>query len=418
MTTPVRARTPSPDSFGDLVRRLSLRPSAVAPQARTLRREAYDYEALQKLAQMALQVEFATIPVYLTGMYSLTDAGSEPYQVLRSVVMEEMFHLNLAANLVVALGGLPRFTGDAAPRYPGTLPGANPATTPLVGLYPASTSVFEQVYCAIERPAPAGAPGQREHFDTIGQLYEALRQAIQEAPDDVFGHQKGVQRTDIYLGKFGGKVTEIHTKAEADAAITQIVQQGEGVVPVHGEPPRSLEPFGAYNQYGPRQDGTYGPILGTPLELSHFYKFRQVATSTAPFPSGWPITANPVEENYTNPEARELSRAFDTAYSQMLVALESTFRAATPDPFFGVVLNLMHDVLPNLALSMMQTPTHAGGDASVGPNATPSWSWLPGTALSGLRLELVRLCQEQLPDGVSAALEQAAVGLSHVPPRF
>ena len=40
-------------------------------------------------------------------------------KALRSDVMEEMFHIHQAANLVVALGALPRFTGQAAPESPG-----------------------------------------------------------------------------------------------------------------------------------------------------------------------------------------------------------------------------------------------------------------------------------------------------------
>ena len=97
MSKTLRSRRP----FGDLFRRLQANPA--------------DRLALQQAAQLALQVEFATVPVYLSGLYSIQDRDCVAYQALRSVVMEEMFHLNQAANLVVALGALPRFTGAAAP---------------------------------------------------------------------------------------------------------------------------------------------------------------------------------------------------------------------------------------------------------------------------------------------------------------
>ncbi|MBX3743952.1 MAG: ferritin-like protein [Verrucomicrobiae bacterium] len=331
-------------------------------------------------AQLALQVEFATIPVYLTGMYSIADRSCAAYQTLRSVVMEEMFHANLAANLVVALGGRPRFTDDAAPVYPGYLPHANEATTPRIGLFRASAEVFNKVYAAIESPAPGGAPAQDDRYDSIAQLYGALREAIDAYPGNPFevspGKCRGRQRTDIYLGKFGGQVVEVTDKASALHAIKQIVEQGEGIVPGGEKPLVPVEPFGAYNHYGPRTDGTYGPIIGTPEEMSHFMKFRQIAFATTTFPETLPILSDPSLDQFSNPDARQLAEAFNRAYSLMLVNFERSF-SNEGDPYFGIVLQLMHRVLPGLAVSLMNTPAHAGGDASVGPNAAPTWTYLP-----------------------------------------
>ncbi|MDH0868142.1 ferritin-like domain-containing protein, partial [Mitsuaria sp. GD03876] len=347
---------------------------------RTLRQHPGDRATLQRLAQMALQVEFATIPVYLTGMYSIADTASAAYQTLRSVVIEEMFHLNLAANLVVGLGALPKFSGSAAPVYPGPMPGANPATTPMIGLFRASPAVFSNVYAAIERPAPPDAPAQDDHFDTIAQLYLALRDGILQSPEDPFQHPggEGRQRTDIYIGAFGGETRPIVDRDAALFAIQQIVQQGEGVITRNGQPMDSTEPFGAYNHYGRRSDGTYGPILGTPLELSHFIKFREISLSQSPFPATLPMTSNPDASQFTNPEAQRLAATFDEAYSLMLHAFERAFMAGGGDPYFSVVLNLMHAVLPSLAVQLMSTPAHVGGDSKVGPNAAPCWRYREG----------------------------------------
>jgi len=137
-------------------------------------------DTLRQAAQLALQVEFTTLPVYLTGLYSITDTASEAYQALRSVAMEEMFHVNQAANLLVALGGLPSFTGEAVPSYPCHLPQANPKTTPMVGLYRASQEVFDKVYAAIETPSLQSAPPQGAQYDSIAQLYEFFVAALQK----------------------------------------------------------------------------------------------------------------------------------------------------------------------------------------------------------------------------------------------
>jgi hypothetical protein len=363
----------SPRPFGNLFDRLAGRAPLRDLQARGMEDPRID---LRSAAQLALQVEFSTIPVYLSGLYSIADTGSKAYQTLRSVVMEEMFHVNQAANIIVALGGQPRFTHDFAPTYPGYLPHANENTTPLLGLYRASIDVFSNVYAGIETPAPWGAPAQGDHYDTIAQLYESLVDAIEAFPGNPFraDSHEFRQRTDIYLGKFGGKVIEVHDKSSALAGIEQIVRQGEGKVPAD-KPLVPHEPFGAYNHYGMRTDGTYGPILGTPEELSHFMKFRAVALDTANFPPTLPITSNPRLEDFSNPTALGLAKLFNQNYSVMLRGFERTFVRSDADPFFGIVLNLMHEVLPSLAAALMQTPAHANGDSSVGPNAAPTWSW-------------------------------------------
>ncbi|WP_338847377.1 ferritin-like protein [Massilia sp. W12] len=374
-----------------------------------------DRIALQEAAQLAIEVEFTTIPAYLTALYSISDVNSEAYRLLRSVVMEEMFHLNQAANTLIALGGLPLFTGAAAPSYPCYLPQANPATTPLVGLYRASPDVFENVFVAIEEPAPAHAPAQGTNYDTIAQLYEALIDGMKayNGSTPLFeANPAGLQRTDIYLGKFGGTPLLVTDMDSALAGITQIMQQGEGSVPP-GQSLVPVESFGAYNHYGQRSDGTYGPIIGTPLEMSHFVKFRKVALDTANFPATYPIISNPLRADFTSPTALALVSAFDCAYSIMLDALEAAFHntpEAPNDSFFSLVLPLMHAVLPDLARMMMQTPARAQGDASIGPNAAPTYLYTPGQTMADLRNQLAALGAGDLLGGqdrsVMLALER------------
>jgi len=349
-----------------------------------------DRGALQEAAQLAVQVEFTTVPAYLTALYSISEPESAAYQALRSVVIEEMFHVNQAANLLVAIGGVPRFTPPHAPTYPCYLPRANPRSTPFIGLYRASPEVFENIFAAIETPAPTDAPPQGDHYDTIAQLYGALRQGLDhyQGPPPLFApNPTARQRSDIYLGKFGGRPIVVDNLRRANAGITQIVQQGEGHLPI-GRPLAPFERFGAYNQYGMRTDGTYGPIIGTPYELSHFVKFRNAALDTANFPATYPIVSNARLEDFTNPIALEKARQFDTAYSIVLQALEATFRipaaATAPDPYFATALPLMHQVLPNLARALMSTPTRADGDPDAGPTAAPTFVYDPNANVTGL----------------------------------
>src|ERR1041385_4990599 len=81
-------------------------------------------EQLHRYLDVAMQLEHATIPPYLTALYSI-HPGSNPdaCHVIRTVAVEEMLHLTLAANILNAVGGTPDLTGpDFVPGYPACLP--------------------------------------------------------------------------------------------------------------------------------------------------------------------------------------------------------------------------------------------------------------------------------------------------------
>jgi hypothetical protein len=349
-----------------------------------------DLDQLRAAAQLAIEVEFTTIPAYLSALYSLTDASSDAYQALRSVVVEEMFHMNQAANLAIGVGATPRFTGPAVPTYPTYLPSASKTATPYIGLFRASQAVFANVFMAIETPAPYSAPAEGRNYRTIGQLYRALEDGIERCvakygADVVFRQAPGTrQRSDIYIGKFGGRAVEVHDLDSAKFAILQIVQQGEGAV----DPTRTLvpeQPFGAYQHYGQRLDGTYGPILGTPFELSHYFKFKDIAEKGT-VGETHPCASNPKLEDFTNPKARELARLFNAYYSVTVRSLESVFALTRDnhDIYFEVTLPLMHAHLPQIARSLMTTPLTSQGDPVVGPNAAPTFEFDAGARMHSL----------------------------------
>ena len=71
-----------------------------------------------------MQLEHGTIPPYLTALYSMhPGTNSDAFHVIRVVVVEEMLHLTLAANIMNAVGGTPDLTRpDFVPNYPAYLP--------------------------------------------------------------------------------------------------------------------------------------------------------------------------------------------------------------------------------------------------------------------------------------------------------
>lgn len=145
--------------------------------------------------QVAVEVELATIPIYLYTYYSLirnNESGAviSPEQlyankaggVIMSVAVEEMLHMSLSANILYALGGDPQLYGKAPAKYPTELPGHKPKGPPgpdgssgeKIPLAPYS---FDQLwhFLQIEYPETWDALPEDKDWQTIGQIYSYIR---------------------------------------------------------------------------------------------------------------------------------------------------------------------------------------------------------------------------------------------------
>ena len=157
-----------------------------------------DMDSLHRHLYAALQLEHATIPLYLTALYSIKPGtNSEGFHILRAVAVEEMLHLTLVGNLINAIGGKPDLTTPGfVPRYPAYLPDGEEDFS--VSLQKFSPEAIES-FLKIERPASlgtvhgnlnrrsrkphllsAGHPGRddEEHFFSIGEFYKAIEAGL------------------------------------------------------------------------------------------------------------------------------------------------------------------------------------------------------------------------------------------------
>src|SRR5215212_9757329 len=110
-------------------------------------------ESLREHLQWAIELEHFTIPPYLCALYSLDpDRNPDAVEVVVSVLVEEMLHLTLAANLLNAVGGRPEIdTPRMLLPYPRCLPHSDGSfEVPLARFSPESLEVFLK----IELPAP------------------------------------------------------------------------------------------------------------------------------------------------------------------------------------------------------------------------------------------------------------------------
>jgi hypothetical protein len=121
-------------------------------------------------------VELSTIPPYLYAMYSIEDQQSEAARLIASVVVEEMLHVALTTNLLLAMGGEPDFGPGVVPTYPDFLAHHKPPLR--LELRRCTVDLIRDTFMTIERPQAAGAIPEDDDFETLGQFYAALEVAL------------------------------------------------------------------------------------------------------------------------------------------------------------------------------------------------------------------------------------------------
>ncbi|HUP50698.1 MAG TPA: ferritin-like protein [Thermoanaerobaculia bacterium] len=300
-----------------------------------------DIDELHRHLHAALQLEHATIPPYLTALYSIRPGtNTEAYHIIRAVVVEEMLHLTLAANILNAVGGNPDLTYRGfVPEYPAFLPDGE--TDFQVGLQRFSRDAIE-TFLRIERPAEAAGEGVRtvrraksagalraarvhddseEHFYSIGEFYQAIEQALvgfhKKQGAALFSGDPARQVTPAYYYSGGGEIIAVTDLGSAKAAIRLISEQGEGLG---------------------------GGIFDYEDEISHYYRFEQLVLGRyyqegdeAGKPSGLPVDVEwdavfPIKPDARladYPEGSELHAgavAFNRYYAEFLSLLTRAFQ--------------------------------------------------------------------------------------------
>src|SRR5260370_9694875 len=175
----------------------------------------------------ALQLEHATIPPYLTALYSVQPGSKwDARHIVRVVVIEEMLHLSLAASGMKAVGGTPDLTHPGfVPRHPACLPDGEQDFQ--VDLQPFSKDAVS-TFLKIERPAQAPdeksrllprsrtqsphaqllaaspeQPGMQ--FYSIGEFYEEIARGVRYLHQQYAEHGR-----QLFAGDPGRQVTPEH----------------------------------------------------------------------------------------------------------------------------------------------------------------------------------------------------------------
>jgi hypothetical protein len=370
-----------------------------------------DIDELRRHLQAAVQLEHATIPPYLTALYSIRPGtNADAYHVFRVVAVEEMLHLTLAANMLNAVGGSPDLTQPGfVPDYPAYLP--NGETDFQADLRAFSREAMD-TFLKIERPAPPPqpepAPGSEpgvaaaasadgahhsherqhhrraahtvhrplrprsvraahvhdsseEHFYSIGEFYKAIEDGLvllhEQHGDALFSGDPRLQVTSDYYYSGGGELFPVIDLASARQAIRLISEQGEGIG---------------------------GGIFDYESEISHYYRFEQLMqgryyreNDTSGNPTGgtvsvdwdaiYPVKTNAKLSDYPKEsDVYRAAEAFNSRYAGFLQMLTRAFRGQ-PELLIEAVGEMF--VLKELAYQLTRQPIDGPGT----PHAAPTF---------------------------------------------
>jgi Ferritin-like len=331
------------------------------PEIITGIRAAATPEELFFYLQKAIELEHSTIPPYLTAMLSLrTGTNVEIVRQIREIVIEEMLHMTIAANILIAIGGSPAINkSDFIPKYPGPLP-MNIGDLE-VGIEAFSIELVKNMFMAIEEPenpipikTPEAALAAPE-YATIGQFYDAIKAQLKELGPSIFVKPYAPPQV-VDSRWFGDRLFVITNPDTACRAIDLIKVEGEGT---------SESPF------------------QSPGDPAHYYRFGEIAAGRriiktsdgfayggAPIlfdPSGvWPLRPNcKIADFAQDTQARTRIEAFAYNYSSLLNSLHNTFNGAPRQ--LDTAIGIMYDLRVG-AVALMETDTGDSGGQTVGPS--------------------------------------------------
>src|ERR1700722_2350069 len=335
-------------------------------------------EDLRRHLQGAVALEHATLPPYLYAYYSIVPGTNEDaIAILQSVYVEEMLHLALAANLLNAVGGSPKVANaDFVPSYPAPLPLSDASFQISLSKFSPETLA---TFMRIERPEESDAPAELDHFETIGQFYCAIEDALEDlcaslGEDAVFCGDPDRQITPETLAWYaGGRVLPVYDLESARVAVDEIEEQGEGL--------KHAEIWdGDRDMFHPERD-----------EVAHYFRFDQLVKGRlyqrgdtpqsgptgdeieVDWDSVYPVIDNSRLANYSaGSPARQKAEEFAGLYSEMLRQLERAFNGE-PLKLNDAISQLME--LRDRAREMVQMPSEDGST-----NAGPVFSYVEDVA--------------------------------------
>jgi hypothetical protein len=320
---------------------------AIQPNERNL-------DWLKSSLQAAIELELSTLPPYLCALWSIKDTvvgspGKVVYDLIDSVVRQEMTHMGLVCNLLTGIGGRPEIVKGYVDHiaYPGPLPGGVRPEL-IVYLSGLTKPYLHDVMMQIEFPENGPIPiAAAQAFPTIGDFYDAIQDVFATLAPTI---NSAVQLSSLLVGV--APITDLQGAADA---ISLIKSQGEGT-------PNS--PF----------DGS---------DLAHYYRFAEIYVGAKlivapgggfafhgdpiPFPATQTMAPVP-KGGYVDAPANvaPLLDTFSTLFSNMLDNLDKAWQTSDSSALAAAAMSMRQ--LRSAARNILQQPLPGAVDGFYGPD--------------------------------------------------
>ncbi|WP_428663824.1 ferritin-like domain-containing protein [Reyranella sp.] len=368
-------------------------------------------EYLIHLLTEAAEIEHNLLCSYLYAAFSLKRGGESSAREFRAldgwratimgVAIEEMGHLALVNNMLVATGGAPHFDRPNLPVAPGYHPAAF-----VVRLMPLTRSALDH-FIYLERPLDESIADGRDfrarepmkrtptpgHFtpstpdyDTIGEFYGEIRETLLALANSS-GSGAILDTADRQCVVDMPGVIPIRNLSDALSALDTIVEQGEGSTSekadCHFARFRAMREewlaLEALNpDFAPAHPAAYDPVMRRP---------------SAEAERVW----------VTNPPAERLLDLGNAMYGFTLMLLEQAYAIGTPQQrragLAAAAMTMMR-TLSDIGHALVQVPAVESGAVNAGLTFAVPRNLRSASAESAVRLSLERL--EELRRGAEA----------------
>lgn len=251
--------------------------------------EQWDIGHLHAHLQAAAELEAWTIPYYMAPMFSVRDRSSSAYQLVQSVVHQEMLHLQLVSNVANAYGYSPVFGAETFPYVGTTIPHLdfsldpdNPTGT--FSPYSAEIGPLDELrvngMCLVEYPEwdTGGVPDLHDdvsEYGSIGEFYDAVEYGAKLLADRIAG---GVNQVDLFSAFYRG-LPRLTVEGSGAAAFPEVALLID-VIRDQGEGAKAADQIDV--AFRNTADDTHA-------EQTHFEKFCSIRAEGDKLPAVYPV---------------------------------------------------------------------------------------------------------------------------------
>lgn len=307
-----------------------------------LQDDQWDLEHLRTHLQAAAELEAWTIPYYMAAMFSIVDRSTEAYQLIQSVVNQEMLHLQLVGNIANSYGYSPVLGPDAF-QYEGTIPHLDFSLDPddptdEFSPFSAEIGPLDEPringMCLVEYPEwdTGGKPDYRDditEYGSIGEFYDAVEYGARQLAGDIVG---GRHQVDMFSAFYRSlpRMTVESSGAGAYPEVALLID----VIRDQGEAAKAADAIAVPFQN--TADDSHP-------DLSHYEKFceiRKQATNGG-LPATYPVK-DPTEHT---PDDEKRLRILRENFAAFTVAIGELFAGRNPDGFAPLMVTIGGNIL-------------------------------------------------------------------------